>query len=56
LLADGWNVQAGWRFYPVPDERPVLEREQRLVMRISAPADAVTLNAILVFEDIGAPA
>lgn len=46
----------GWRHYPVPGERIVLEREQRLVMCISAPADEVTLNGTLPFEEIGAPA
>ena len=46
----------GWRLYPVPDERIVREREQRLVVRISAPADEVTLNGRLPFEEIGAPA
>ena len=53
LLADSWNVAGGWRYYPVPDERIVLEKDQRLVVRISAPADAITLNGTLVFEEIG---
>jgi hypothetical protein len=35
-------VQAGWRYLPVPEERPILERDQRLVVRISAPADEIT--------------
>jgi hypothetical protein len=56
LLADSWNVQAGWRYLPVPEERLVLERDQRLVVRISAPADEITLNGTLVFEEIGCPA
>jgi hypothetical protein len=38
LLAESWNVQA------LPEERIVLETDQRLVVRISAPADEVTLD------------
>jgi hypothetical protein len=36
--------------------RIVLERDQRLVVRISAPADEITLNGSLVFEEVGARA
>ena len=50
------NVAPGWRYVPVPDKRFVLETEQRLVVRITAPADEVTLNGTLVFEEIGTPA
>jgi hypothetical protein len=39
-----------------PKRRIVLEKSQRLVVRISAPAGEVTLNGILVFEAIGHPA
>lgn len=31
----------------------VLEKSQRLVARIGAPADEITMNATLVFEEIG---
>jgi hypothetical protein len=56
LVADSFNVQAGWRHLPVPEERIVLEAGQRLVARITAPADEITLNGTLVFEEIGRPA
>jgi hypothetical protein len=46
LVTDSWNVAGGWRYLP----------EQRLVVRLSAPADEVTLNGTLVFEEIGKPA
>jgi hypothetical protein len=32
---------------------PILEKDQRLVVRVSAPADEITMNATLVFEEIG---
>ncbi len=53
LLADSFNVMGGFRYYPVPDERLELAVSQRLVFRITAPADSITLNGTLVFEEIG---
>lgn len=53
LIADSWNVQRGWRYCPPPAERIVLEKSQRAVVRITAPADAITLNGTLVFEELG---
>lgn len=52
LLADSFNVQAGFRFYPVPDERLWLEPGQRMVVRITAPADALTMNGTILFEEV----
>jgi hypothetical protein len=56
LIAESWNVASGYRYLPAPEEHPVLEASQRLVVRISAPADEITLNGTLVFEEIGRPA
>jgi hypothetical protein len=39
-----------------PEERIILEKDQRPVCRITAPADELTLNGRLVFEEIGCPA
>ena len=53
LLADSFNIMGGWRYYPVPDERIEVGVSQRLVDRISAPADSLTMNGTLVFEEVG---
>jgi hypothetical protein len=53
LIADSWNVQRGWRYCPRADERIVLQNGQRLVVRITAPADEVTLNGTITFEELG---
>lgn len=63
LVADGWNVAAGWSLRdtlrPATDRRAqqgeeiIVEAGQRLVFRITAPADALTCNGTLVFEEIG---
>jgi hypothetical protein len=53
ILSDAWNVADGWRYEPLNGQMPILEKGQRLVVRISAPADEITLNATLLFEEIG---
>ncbi len=51
--ADGWNVQAGTGpyFWP-PEVRPVLRNSERGVLRMSAPADAITLTGTIYFEEL----
>ena len=53
LLADSFNVQAGFRFYPAPEDRIILEPSARLVVRITAPADSITANGTIVFQEVG---
>src|SRR5947207_671367 len=53
LLADAWNVQAGWWSPPEEVMPLILEVSQRMVVRITAPADALTMNGTLIFEECG---
>lgn len=53
LLADAFNVMGGFRYYPIPEERLEIAASERLVFRITAPADSLTMNGTLVFEEIG---
>lgn len=62
VRGDVFNVMAGWRYYPTPgdpndprirDERIWLRPSERFVVRITAPADAITMNATVVFDEIG---
>jgi hypothetical protein len=60
LLADVMNVQAGWAYRPqydptnpVSDERIWLDVGDRLVVRITAPGDAVTMNGTIKFQEAG---
>lgn len=53
VISDTFNVAAGWWYYPPEDERPVMEKGQRVCIRITAPADALTVNATVVFEELG---
>lgn len=52
VMADVWNVQAGYQKVWTPETRPVLRNGQRLVVRQSAPADAITQSGTIVFEEI----
>ena len=51
LRAGAWNIQSEWVYIPDQAERPVLMPAQRLVVRITAPADSITMSATLVFEE-----
>ena len=52
LLADGMNVMAGWYYNWEKDERILVNQSERLVVRISAPSDELTMNGTLVFEEL----
>lgn len=52
LIADSWNVAAGAWIAPRAGEHIYLAKSERLVVRITAPTDAVTLNGTLMFEEI----
>jgi hypothetical protein len=52
LLADSFNVMGGFRYLPVPEERIELAPSARLVVRITAPSDALTMNGTMLFEEL----
>ena len=51
LIADVMNVQAGFFYAPPVDQRIALAPGERLVVRITAPADSLTMNGTLIFEE-----
>jgi hypothetical protein len=53
LYSDVWNVQSGWWYAPSEPEMIVIDVSSRLVVRSTLPADAITMNATIVFEEIG---
>lgn len=53
VRAETFNVMAGYRFYPVPAERPIIGLSQRFVVRITVPNDALTVNGTLMLQEIG---
>lgn len=54
LWSESFNVRAGWAWIPTPEARIILAPSQRLVLELpTAPADSVTMDGTIVFEEIG---
>lgn len=57
LHSEAFNVQGGWLYKPFfgadSNERPKAEAGQIIVVRITAPADAVTMNGTIKWREIG---
>ena len=59
MVSDSFNVAAGLVYrprlfeHPDYDERIVIPAGDRFVARINAPADSITFNGTLIFEEIG---
>lgn len=51
IHADAFNVQAGWDYFPAPEQRLLFLAAEAVVVSITAPADAVTMSGTLVFEE-----
>jgi hypothetical protein len=53
LLQDSFNVALPYIKLWTPETRPELKASERLVLRLPAPADSLTLNGYVIFEEIG---
>lgn len=56
LIADAFNEQGSWgyRWEASCDEEKIqLDPGTRLVIRVTAPADVITMNGTLIFEEAG---
>lgn len=52
IYADAWNVQAPFLWLPPDDTQIIMEVSTRFVVRITAPADSLTMNGMLKFEEV----
>ena len=50
---DVWNVQLPYQYRPMPEEMIVLSPSERLVVRMPAPADSLTVSGSMIIEEIG---
>lgn len=53
LFEEAMNVQAGWQFLPPPSFNNFFNISQALILSLSAPADALTLQAMAIIEELG---
>ena len=54
LYNDDFNVQVGFLYQPVPEERIVLSPGDRMTVElVGAPADSLTMSGTIVWEEIG---
>lgn len=52
--ADAFNIRVGWQYRPTPEERIVISPSGILAIELPvAPADAITVDASITFEEIG---
>ena len=52
VLEDGWNVQAGWLYLPIPEERFWISPSQGFVVNLEAPT-SMTVTGSLTWREYG---
>jgi hypothetical protein len=51
--ADAFNIRGGWVYVPTPEARIEVAGGERFVVNLpSAPADSLTMNGTIVFEEL----
>src|SRR3990167_8044114 len=53
LVADSMNIAAGWWYTPPEEEMIIVEKNDRIVVRLSNASDALSMNGTMLFEEIG---
>lgn len=54
LHAESFNVQVGFHYIPMPEDRIVISPSGRVIVELqTAPADALTMDGTITFEEIG---
>lgn len=51
LVSDVMNVQAGYQMIWPPGHMPMARNSERMVVRLTAPSDSLTVYATLMFEE-----
>lgn len=53
LFSLGWNIRVPFEKIWTPEERPIISPGNRIAIELQAPADAITLDSTITFEEIG---
>lgn len=52
--ADSWNVQAGWLYLPLPDERHEIGASEIIAVELPVDVgDDLTINATITWREVG---
>ena len=52
FLAEAFNIQSGWEYFPPPEHRLLFLPTEAIVVSITAPTDAITLSGTMVVEEL----
>jgi len=54
MLADAWNIQIGYLYQPVPEERIIVSPGNRVTVAIAAaPGSAISMSGTIVWDEVG---
>lgn len=53
LFSANWNVRVPYEKIWTPEERPIVSPSNRFVIELSGPADAITVQSTITFEELG---
>ena len=54
MVADAFNIQVGYLYQPVPEERIAVSPGDRITVAIAAaPTDPITMSGTIVWDEIG---
>lgn len=51
LRAEAFNIQAGYQYLPMPEQRPKFYDGQRCLVSITAPKDSLTVSGTIVIKE-----
>ena len=53
IFAEAWNIALPFIWMPPPEQRIIVPTANTIVVTMPAPADSLTVNATMIWEEIG---
>lgn len=54
IRAESFNVRVGYYYHPAPEDRIYISPDEEFTVELATtPADSVTFNGLIVFEELG---
>lgn len=51
IRGESFNIQAGYQYFPAPEQRIMFLPSEALILSMTAPADSITLTGSVVIEE-----